>query len=143
MMEGIVAKVYCKWCASTSSGQDEQTETNHWGSSALNFVRSGSALSILACRCGGSRNRMQDQPPDRAWRCHRRLNGYKVPYPPRFVSRPLPLLQPSLINGPLLTALLAPPVSGAPTRQLRCRLQTPSITFGLHLGLTHTHVPAV
>jgi hypothetical protein len=59
------------------------------------------------------------------------LDGYKAPYPPSPSSHDL---FPSIVpvnsqTAPFLTALLAGPGFGRPTRQLRCHLQAPSITF--------------
>jgi hypothetical protein len=88
-------------------------------------------LSILAYRCRGRPNCMRERSSRSGMASPRRLTGYKVPYPPQPSSRDF---FPSIVpvnsqTAPFLTALLAGPGFGRPTRQLRGRFQAPSITF--------------
>src|ERR1700734_1489414 len=61
----------------------------------------------------------------------RPFDGFKAPCPPNLRLAPsFLLLYPSTHKRPpFLTALLAGPGFGRPTRQLRCHLQAPSIIF--------------
>ena len=105
------------------------------------FSPVGPFLSILACRCGGPRNRMRERPQP---------IGHGVPSPldmaikatdtpPISPRNPLRRLYLSLTNGSLLTALLAGPGFGRPYSLAPV---PPPGSFNpcvFHLGLTHTH----
>src|SRR5947209_6629422 len=73
---------------------------------------------------------MREAPPRSGMASPSPLDGYKAPYPPhlRLATSLLSIVPVTSQTAPLLTALLAGPGFGRPTRQLRCHFQAPSIT---------------
>jgi hypothetical protein len=97
----------------------------------VNLPPNDELLSTWAYRCKGRPNCMRERSSRSGMASPRRLTAIKHPIPPHLrLATSFLLLYPSTQQtASFLTALLAGPGFGRPTRQLRCHLQAPSITL--------------